>query len=744
MEKYISNYTGEQIDALLSQIQSNVSQADLDILKTELVLRLQGSSSSQDGYKDPVFYKEFVGSATLQDMNAWLDNQFFAIKDGVYYRNGQSGSYAISKDVPQCLVNLSYQGVKIYVFNSPRSYATGTFEQFAIGAAVSGNGITWGSGIMRRKSTYNFSTKQATWTAWEKINSDVDKAYVDTQLATKVDKVSGKGLSTNDYTTAEKTKLAGVATGANKTIVDTTLSTTSTNPVQNKAVAASLNAKVNIILGKGLSTNDYTTADKNLVATIPSKADKTYVDTQLATKTSKEYVDDKVKEANANAANAAKIRTEDMQYMGVAFDSEEMTTLRFRASENPTSKNIGDTITLTDVAGQGADVSVILKITEGQTIVVENSGMPSAVLLSVGGNDAKIVAKTQTGEVLCVYTCPLGEEFIYIYGTSAKYRIYKKPYVLELSSVYEKVDEISSNYVDAPTFIAATNGLDTRKADKTYVDAQLDTKVSKIAGKGLSTNDFSNDYKAKVDNYSAGVIYNYIDGLTYIYKSDDNIVSAGVGDNISIYDDERGNISNFFSIEPGSIIVCDNNPILEYVSPSQLCVLAVPDATGKCTYSNNTGSTRDICVLANSNARMEVSLSSIQTAIRDANKVAQKVENLANAALSQVALLIPESLSVEAPKRLTWGNKVTNYIKAVLAPSNVVQNIIYISDNKAVEVGTDGSINVIAKGISRVHVIPTNKTALAKTIQIEVGDPRLRISAKTKLRFTANGSMRLT
>ncbi len=31
----------------------------------------------------------------------------------------------------------------------------------------------------------------------------------------KVDKVSGKGLSTNDYTTAEKTKLAGIAEGAN-------------------------------------------------------------------------------------------------------------------------------------------------------------------------------------------------------------------------------------------------------------------------------------------------------------------------------------------------------------------------------------------------------------------------------------------------------------------------------------------------------------------------------------------------
>ena len=44
-------------------------------------------------------------------------------------------------------------------------------------------------------------------------------------LALKVDKVTGKGLSTNDYTTAEKTKLSGIAEGATKVEIDSTLST---------------------------------------------------------------------------------------------------------------------------------------------------------------------------------------------------------------------------------------------------------------------------------------------------------------------------------------------------------------------------------------------------------------------------------------------------------------------------------------------------------------------------------------
>lgn len=55
--------------------------------------------------------------------------------------------------------------------------------------------------------------------------------HIVSRLGNKVDKVDGKGLSTNDYTTDEKNKLAGIATGANKTVVDSALSSTSTNPV---------------------------------------------------------------------------------------------------------------------------------------------------------------------------------------------------------------------------------------------------------------------------------------------------------------------------------------------------------------------------------------------------------------------------------------------------------------------------------------------------------------------------------
>ena len=80
--------------------------------------------------------------------------------------------------------------------------------------------------------------------------TQVDKAIEDSEarstaaIALKVDKVDGKQLSTNDYTTAEKQEVAKIAN------------------------------KVDKVNGKGLSTNDYTAEDKTAVGTIANKVDK--------------------------------------------------------------------------------------------------------------------------------------------------------------------------------------------------------------------------------------------------------------------------------------------------------------------------------------------------------------------------------------------------------------------------------------------------------------------------------------
>lgn len=152
-------------------------------------------------------------------------------------------------------------------------------------------------------------------------------------IAGKVDKVEGKGLSTEDYTTAEKTKLAGIEAGANNytlptatasalggikvgsnlaidsstgvlsgdysaattsaaglmsatdkskldgieagataITVDSAISSSSTNPVENQAIYTALAGKVDTETGKGLSSNDYTDTEKTKLAGIEAGA----------------------------------------------------------------------------------------------------------------------------------------------------------------------------------------------------------------------------------------------------------------------------------------------------------------------------------------------------------------------------------------------------------------------------------------------------------------------------------------
>lgn len=92
-------------------------------------------------------------------------------------------------------------------------------------------------------------------------------AKIVSRLSSKVDKVDGKGLSTNDYTTDEKNKLAGIATGANKTVVDSALSSTSTNPVQNKVVNTAI-SNLNTLVGNTAVSTQITNAITNQKGTV--------------------------------------------------------------------------------------------------------------------------------------------------------------------------------------------------------------------------------------------------------------------------------------------------------------------------------------------------------------------------------------------------------------------------------------------------------------------------------------------
>lgn len=97
-------------------------------------------------------------------------------------------------------------------------------------------------------------------TAWQKVNENFTELY--NSLANKVDKVAGKELSSNDYTNAEQSKLSGIATGAQVNVIETVkVNGTALTPTD-KAVNIDLSGKVDKVTGKGLSTNDFTDAYK--------------------------------------------------------------------------------------------------------------------------------------------------------------------------------------------------------------------------------------------------------------------------------------------------------------------------------------------------------------------------------------------------------------------------------------------------------------------------------------------------
>lgn len=112
--------------------------------------------------------------------------------------------------------------------------------------------------------------------------------------------------------------------------------------------------------------------------------------------------------------------------------------------------------------------------------------------------------------------------------------------------------------------------------------------------------------------------------------------------------------------------------------------------------------------------------------------------------LDTLGKIVPTGLFVESVPRLTLGNANPVYLKAVLSPDTALKNLIYISDNRAVEVGLDGRISILNKGVSRVHIIPTCNTALARTALIEVGEPTLRlVTTRRQMRFTQSGALRM-
>jgi hypothetical protein len=151
--------------------------------------------------------------------------------------------------------------------------------------------------INSEKSTYDSEGNNISTTYAKKDETE-------NAIKAKVDKVEGKSLSTNDYTTVEKDKLSNIEEGANnytlpvagsnnlggiKSGGDITVDSAGVVQVNDNShnhsidnianLTTRLNSKVEKIAGKGLSTNDYTTTEKDKLAGISSGAEVNIINT---------------------------------------------------------------------------------------------------------------------------------------------------------------------------------------------------------------------------------------------------------------------------------------------------------------------------------------------------------------------------------------------------------------------------------------------------------------------------------
>ena len=114
-------------------------------------------------------------------------------------------------------------------------------------------------------------------------------------------------------------------------------------------------------------------------------------------------------------------------------------------------------------------------------------------------------------------------------------------------------------------------------------------------------------------------------------------------------------------------------------------------------------------------------------------------------ALSSQNIAAPTRLSIDyVPTEVTLGNEQLPQIHARALPAYGFGSVLFISDNKAVEVTPDGKITPVAVGTSKVHVVASVKTSLYETLEIAVVPPRMRLSAAGALRLDGNGNIRLT
>jgi hypothetical protein len=336
-------------------------------------------------------------------------------------------------------------------------------------------------------------------------------ADVTTALDLKVDKVTGKALSTNDYTSAEKTKLAaitgtntgdqdlsalavaadvnaGLALKANTADVNTALALKAntadvntalalkantadvTEALNFKANAADMNTalalkanttdvttglatKVDKVTGKELSTNDYTTAEKTKLAAI------------TGTNTGDQDLSALAVAANVNAALALKANTADVNTSLAlkASTADVNTSLALKASTADVNTSLAlkaNTADVNTALALKANTANVTSLLAAKADVVNVNNAIAAINTSLG-TKADAVAVNNS---IAVINNSLNTKADVVALNNA---------VATLNGTLATKENTSNKSVNITTDAASDTKYPSVKSVKTYVDAQV-------------------------------------------------------------------------------------------------------------------------------------------------------------------------------------------------------------------------------------------------------------------------------
>lgn len=209
-------------------------------------------AATEKGANSGVATLDATGKVPSSQLPSFVDDvieAYYKAADGKFYESYSEGTYSDE---------ITGEGGKIYVdllTNKTYRWGGSAYAEISAGLAL---GETQGTAYEGSKGKANADAIAALQTdkanksemAIEAVSGDDTKKNITLKtglaqevlvahqdISGKVDKENGKGLSTNDYTDAEKTKLGGIATGAQVNVIETVkVNGTALTPDANKAV----------------------------------------------------------------------------------------------------------------------------------------------------------------------------------------------------------------------------------------------------------------------------------------------------------------------------------------------------------------------------------------------------------------------------------------------------------------------------------------------------------------------------